>query len=245
MMTLHDLEFLRLLPQFMRDDGAVRGLAAGLDRLIPKLAACVEKLSTWDHIDSLSEKELDALAWELNILWYDSGATLAIKREIIKKSDAVYQRLGTKWAVENVVETYFGDGRVEEWWQYGGQPGHFRVISSNPSLSAEKFDVFTNLVHKVKRASAKLDVVYIELSGELVMSAGAALHDVIHEQYTAKSNYEATASALAGVVVDGMYSLLDTDGTTIMPEVSADGLMAWPGVLARVPSSGILNFEKS
>lgn len=245
MMTLHDLDFLRLLPQFMQDDGAVRGLAAGINRLIPKLAAGVEKLSTWDHIDSLSEKELDALAWELNILWYDHGATLEIKRELVKNSDAVYQKLGTKWAVENVVETYFGDGRVEEWWQYGGQPGHFRVISSNPSLSTEKFDEFAALVSKVKRASAKLDVVYIELSGELVMSAGAAFHDVIHEQYTAKSNYEATASALTGVVVDGMYSLIDTDGSTIMPEVSADGLMTWPGVTTRVPANGVLNFENS
>lgn len=185
MMTLHDLEFLRLLPRFMQDDGAVRGLAAGLDRLIPKLAASVKKLSTWDHIDSLSEKELDELSWELNIHWYDPGATLEIKRELVKNSDAVYQKLGTKWAVENVAETYFGDGRVEEWWQYGGEPGHFRVISSNPSLSAAKFDAFATLVNKVKRASAKLDVVNIELSGELVMSAGAALHDVIHEQYTA------------------------------------------------------------
>ena len=245
MMTLHDLDFLRLLPQFMQSDGAVRGLAAGLDRLIPKLAAGVEKLSTWDHIDSLSENELDALAWELNILWYDQGATLAVKRELAKNSDAVYKKLGTKWAVENVVETYFGDGRVEEWWQYGGEPGHFRVISSNPSLSAEKFVEFAALVSNVKRASAKLDMVYIELSGELVMSAGAALHDVIHEQYTAKSNNEATTPALTGVVVDGMYSLIDTDGSTIMPEVSADGLMVWPSVLARVHSSGVLNFEKS
>lgn len=186
MMTLHNLDFMRLLPQFMRDDGAVRGLAAGFDRLIPKLAAAVEKLSTWDHIDSLGEKELDALAWELNILWYDTGATLEVKRGVVKNSDAVHQRLGTKWAVENVVETYFGVGRVEEWWQYGGEPGHFRVVSSNPSLSAEKLNEFVYLVHKVKRASAKLDVVMIEVGGELNMFAGVALHEVSHEKYTAK-----------------------------------------------------------
>ena len=186
MMTLHDLEFLRMLPQFMRDDGAVRGLAAALDRLIPNLAASVENMSTWDRVNRLSEKELDALAWELNILWYDPGATLEVKRELVKNSDAVYQRLGTKWAVENVVETYFGNGRVEEWWQYGGEPGHFRVISSNPSLSAEKFGEFVDLVHKVKRASAKMDAVSIELSGELVLAAVVASHEVSQEQYIAK-----------------------------------------------------------
>lgn len=33
-MTLQNLEFLRLLPAFMREDAAVQGLSAGLDIII-------------------------------------------------------------------------------------------------------------------------------------------------------------------------------------------------------------------
>ena len=112
-MKLNDLEFIRLLPQFMRDDDAVKGLAAGIDAIVPGLAASIRKLTTWDHIDELSESELDDLAWELNISWYDADANIAIKREVIKTSDQIYARLGTKWAVENVINTYFGDGYLE------------------------------------------------------------------------------------------------------------------------------------
>lgn len=183
-MKLNDLEFVRLLPQFMRDDDSVKGLAAGIDAIVPELAASIVKLTTWDHIDELSEKELDDLAWELNIPWYDAGASIAIKREVIKTSDQIHARLGTKWAVENVIRTYFGSGFVSEWWEYGGEPGHFQVNSSNPSLNNERFNEFLHLLDKVKRASAKLDSVLISLSGELPLYVGVALHEVGKERYS-------------------------------------------------------------
>lgn len=182
-MKLSDLEFIKLLPQFMQNDCAVRGLAAGIDSIIPQLAANLETLATWDSIGKLSEAELDELAWELNILWYDKGASIDVKRNLILDSDKVYKKLGTKWAVENVINTYFGDGYITEWFQYGGDPGHFRVYSTNPTLNDSKFTEFLNLLNKVKRATAKLDGVFITLTGQMNMSAGVALHDIGAEQY--------------------------------------------------------------
>ena len=40
-MKLQDLDFIRLIPQFMRDDQAVRGLANGLNQLMPIPSACL------------------------------------------------------------------------------------------------------------------------------------------------------------------------------------------------------------
>lgn len=184
MMKLSDLDFIRLLPQFMRDDPAVQGLSAALNAVIHRLADAASKMSTWDCIDELSEAELDDLAWELNIQWYDIGANIEIKRDLIKNSDRVYQHLGTKWAVENVVASYFGEGRVEEWFEYEGEPGHFRVTTPNPSVNNEKLADFLNLLSKVKRASAKLDGIVISLAAELSMASGVALHEVSKEQYS-------------------------------------------------------------
>lgn len=183
-MKLSTLEFLRLLPQFMREDGAVKGLAAAMDEIVPELARSTGALSTWDHIDELTEAELDALAWELNILWYDTGATIDTKRALIRDSDLVYQRLGTKWAVENVINSYFGEGYVTEWFEYEGQPGHFRVYSTNPSLNNEKLTEFMNLLNKVKRASAKLDGIFITLTGQMPLYAGVAIREAGKERYS-------------------------------------------------------------
>lgn len=182
-MKLSDLEFIRLLPQFMKNDAAVQGLAAGIDSIVPELVASIEKLSTWDCIDKLSEAELDDLAWELNIPWYDHNAPIDVKRNVVRDSDRVYKKLGTKWAVENVINTYFGEGYVEEWFQYGGDPGHFRVYSTNPTLNESKFVEFLSLLDSVKRASAKLDGVLITLTGQMNMYAGTALHETGAERY--------------------------------------------------------------
>ena len=183
-MKLSTLEFIRLLHRFMREDGAVKGLAAAMDEIVPELAQSTATLSTWDHIDELTEAELDALAWELNILWYDTGASLDTKRALVKDSDLVYKRLGTKWAVENVINSYFGEGFVEEWFEYDGQPGRFRVYSTNPSLSNERLVEFMNLLNKVKRASAKLDGIFITLTGQMPLCADMAVREASKEQYS-------------------------------------------------------------
>ena len=187
-MKLNDLDFIRLLPQFMRDDDAVKGLAAGINAIIPSLAAACETMSTWDHIDDLSGEELDRLAWELNILWYDPSATISVKRDIVRNSDKVWRYIGTKWAVENVIKSYFGNGHIEEWFEYGGEPGRFRVNSSNPSLNADRLAEFLNMLEKVKRASAKLDAIYITLSGEVMLSSGVAFHETTFEQIAIGAN---------------------------------------------------------
>lgn len=182
-MKLSTLEFARLLPSFMREDAAVKALAAGLDEIIPDLAESMKLLTTWDHIADLSEDELDALAWELNILWYDKTATLDTKRDLILTSDQVHMRLGTKWAVESVIESYFGDGYIQEWFEYGGEPGHFRVYSNNPSLNADRLASFLVILERVKRHSSKLDGIYINLTAELNMSAGFGVAEVSRESY--------------------------------------------------------------
>lgn len=173
-MKLHQLVFLRLLPHWMRGDLAIQGLSMGLDGLIPQLAEGIERLTTWDQIDHLSEEELDELAWELNILWYETDADISIKRDVIKNSDKVYQHLGTKWAVENVIKSYFTTGYIKEWFQYDGQPGRFRVYSENPAITGEKLPSFLNLLYKIKRASAKLDAVWLELESQGTVTFGAA-----------------------------------------------------------------------
>lgn len=182
-MKLNDIDFVKLLPQFMRGDDAVQGLATGVNEIVRELAGSVAQLSTWDYIDQLDEAELDELAWELNIQWYDTGASLEVKRDLVKNSDKVFQRLGTKWAVENIITTYFGEGYIEEWFEYEGEPGHFRVFSANPSLNNERLTEFLNILNKVKRASTKLDGIFITLTGQMPMAAGVAYHETGHDTF--------------------------------------------------------------
>lgn len=182
-MKLSTLKFIRLLPAFMRGDLAVQGLASALDEIVPDLTESIQLLTTWDHIDELSEDELDALAWELNIFWYNKSANLDTKRDLVKSSDKVYKHLGTKWAVENVIQSYFGEGYITEWYEYNGEPGYFRVYSTNPTITNERLVEFLNILNKVKRYSSKLEGIYITLTGQMHLMAGMGVREVAHETY--------------------------------------------------------------
>lgn len=177
-MKLQDLDFIRLIPQFMRDDQAVRGLANGLNQLIPDLDAHSKRLSTWDCIDELPESELDALAWELNILWYDYGATLKTKRDLVKNSDKVWARIGTRWAVESVIHSYFSGGAVTEWFEYDGKPGTFRIRATAQVITEEQIEAFLNILGKVKRASAQLERMDLEIPMRTGLYVGGTMGEM-------------------------------------------------------------------
>lgn len=187
-MKLHDIAFLKLLPQFMREDSGVKGLAKGIEIVVKKLDGSIKSLSTWDSIEKLGEAELDELAWELNVFWYDKSAPLDVKRLLIRDADLVHSRLGTKWAVKKIITEYFGSGRVREWFEYEGEPFHFKIISGNPTITNEKLLEFLGLLDKVKRQSAVLDGIYITLTGEMNLYLAMGLHEAGTERYSIGAN---------------------------------------------------------
>jgi phage tail P2-like protein len=180
-MQLSDLDFMKLLPEFMRRDEAVKGLAAGVDVLTPRILRFLRFFSVWNKIDEMGDDDLDELAWELNVEWYDSGANIEAKRQLIRQADLVHSRLGTKWAVEQVIGAHFGAGQVREWWQYGGEPHHFKVLSDNPSITNEHVDKFLRILGIVKRKSSWLDSILVSLTGDMDIFIGMAVRDHCHE----------------------------------------------------------------
>ena len=187
-MKLQEAEILKLLPAWMRDDDSVKGLAEGTDEVTRALAARIKLMSRWNQIDQLDEQTLDEMAWELNIQWYDSTAPIAVKRAVIRSSDRVYAKLGTPYAVEQIVADYFGTGEVREWYQYGGQPHHFKVLSDNPSLVNSNLDLFLKLLRTVKRRSSWLDAILICLTGEMFLYSGMAVRDHTKEVHVMGSD---------------------------------------------------------
>ena len=180
-MNIYDIEFVKLLPQFMKEDGAIIGLSKATNEIMGIFDKAARLMTTWDRINELPETELDNLAWELNITWYDKRVPISVKRELILNSDKVYQKLGTKWAVENVINTYFGEGHISEWFEYEGEPGHFKIYSSNPTITNEKLIQFLGILNKVKRGSSHLDGVFITLTGQMRLHSGVGYHEVSFE----------------------------------------------------------------
>lgn len=182
-MNTSNVDLVRLLPQFMREDGAAQGIGEVVSAFVREMSAAADLLAGWDKLEQLPEEQLDEIAFELNLSWYDKAATASIKQNLIRDGIYMHSKLGTKWAVENIINTYFGSGFVREWFEYGGEPGHFRAFSSNPDISEQRLNEFLSLLDKVKRASAHLDGVYISLVSKMQLNYGIAVHDTAREMH--------------------------------------------------------------
>lgn len=166
MNTMEQMNFLELLPAFMRTDETNVALSGAVDKVTEELAARIKLLTTWDQIDNMSVAELDALAEELHINWYEKGASRDVKINIIKDSDIVHAKMGTNWAVMRVINTYFGSGKIVDWFDYGGKPHHFKIETTNQEILQEKEDAFLRILAAVKRKSAVLDVIQLVCDGK-------------------------------------------------------------------------------
>ncbi len=160
-MKLSELDFVCLLPAFMRDDPALIAFGKALNELIGEPCKRLDTIRTWDKIDELNEAECDELAWELDIDWYDSaGMNLTEKRETIKYAQQIKRKRGTKWAVERLISAYFGEGYVAEWFEMDSAPYTFFVLTTETEITDENFAKFVEAANAAKNERSHMAGIY-------------------------------------------------------------------------------------
>lgn len=159
---MEKIDITNLIPNFILGDRNGWAIAKALEKLYEISHEIIrEGIDTAINLDKMPEWRLDEVAQEDNVFWYDFAAPVEAKREILKNAEQVYSTLGTKTGTENAAKDYCGDARIEEWFEYGGEPGYFRVYSRS-SAAAQNANELARSVNAVKRLSAVLDGIYIE-----------------------------------------------------------------------------------
>lgn len=155
-MDLNTLDLLSLQTKSMQQDKTTKGMCAALNPQFLDLSNRMNLILIYSRIDFLTEDILDILAWQFNCTWYDAKATLSEKRKIIKTALLVHKTRGTRFAVEEVVKSYFDDAEVKEWFEYGGDPYTFKVIVRN-GVEPELAERFTKAVNAVKNVRSFME----------------------------------------------------------------------------------------
>lgn len=176
MKELKDIDLLDLQTNFMRKDPTTQALCAALTPQLQQLANEVKLCLIYSRIDELTEAVLDELAWQMKIDWYDATADVEIKRQLIKTAPVIKRCLGTPYAVEEVIKIYFGDGELQEWFDYGGDPGMFKVVTNNSAVTGELAQQFIRVLDAVKRRSSHLEEIIIALGGEMSLYYAGVVH---------------------------------------------------------------------
>ncbi len=167
MVDLKNVDLLSLQSRYMQGDITTQALCAALNPLLQELGNQIGLVVLHPRIDELSGSVLDELAWGYHVDAYDALADDAEKRRMIKNSFLIHKFKGTAFSVRKIVEGVFGDaGAIEEWYQYSGEPYHFRVdvyCQSRGVTAAEQLRA-VQLVEAGKNLRSELDGIRLILA---------------------------------------------------------------------------------
>ena len=145
-------------------DPQTKAFMYACDRQIKKLLECAEKIKVWCALETVDEKFLDYMAAEYRTPFYKSSLNAYSKRELIINTQHWYMKLGTAKAINEMLLVVFSGSvtTVEEWFNYGGKPWHFRVKVGVGELPIEfgELALFRKMLNEIKRGAAYLD--YLE-----------------------------------------------------------------------------------
>lgn len=175
-MRLTELDLMEFLPAWMRTDENAKALARAVQKQLLRVIGEIKSLSVYTSIETQPDAVLDELGWQFNIPEYSSSLPIATKRALIQSAILTHKQRGTVAAVERVVTDIFGDGYVEEWFQYGGEPYHFRVHTSNVSAGDQEAAYFESVVGSTQNVRSYLESVIVESVTQMALSVGGYLH---------------------------------------------------------------------
>jgi phage tail P2-like protein len=118
-------------------------------------------------IDSVDESALVHLADQFHIMGNEGwlqAKTEAEKREIIKKAVELHRYKGTKYALIKVLNSLNINGDVEEWFEYGGDPYHFKIdiFLQNYTYNEKVFESLKKMIDEYKNVRSVLEEISIE-----------------------------------------------------------------------------------
>lgn len=119
---------LRALPEVLHNDESMAALAASIAQVLAARPEEIRRLAIYPRIDELPENLLDTLAYDFKVDWWDADYSPEEKRQTLKDSWRVHRMLGTKAAVETAISAIYPNTKVSEWWEYGGEPYHLKLL---------------------------------------------------------------------------------------------------------------------
>lgn len=138
---------LSVLPGVLGRDKGMYNLAQMVGWIFGENAENVNAPAVFQNINELDEDLLDILAKDCKVDWYDYDAGVDVKRRQLLTNWHVRERLGTVGSVKTALQAVWPDSTVEEWFDYGGEPGYFRALIS---LNTEGTIPFTKAVRMLE-----------------------------------------------------------------------------------------------
>lgn len=171
---MNKADIFRLYPRVLKDDIQFAALGEAISEQLAENRQLAKKLIIYATIERLPEEVLDALAYDFKVDWYEINAPIWNKRQTIKEAISVHQFKGTKYAVETALHSMFMSAEVQEWFEYNGEPYHFKVVVyGNTSSNLKKLN--SKLLYAKNLRSVLDDVRFVLITDPIDVYAGMAI----------------------------------------------------------------------
>ena len=229
--TIDHLSLLDILPENLLADEMVYAAAKAVDDELQQLiASCIEVLHL-PRLDELPEEVVDLLAWEWHVDFYEPSADIATKRQLVRESIAWHRIKGTKAAVEKMAQTVFKGGVVTEWFEYGGEPYHFRIdLLTAPNITQDDTARLLAVVNAAKNVRSVLDELRFrrEAQNDIYYAAAPSIHTTyeIRPAEISDAQTEARCCIAAAPSVHSTYEI----HPDVVRDMTADGRIYAGGI---------------
>ena len=208
-----DFDIKGLVPRFIWNDrnghALCKAMEAGLNDF---LDVCRLGLDTWGNVENMPEWRLDEMAWEYNIP-YDYTAETSVKRSWIAGVFQLSRMYGTSEGIRQYMGGYFDETTLEENWEYGGDPFHFRALFSG-SWTPESVAWATTAINAIKNVRSVLDSYTFKGQWPHNIYAGCALYT-----YESGTYHLPAVEITSDWYIDEIGNmLLDEDGILLIVE---------------------------
>lgn len=214
MVNFKDIKLLDLVPEGLRSDPEVINICAAIQPEIDVLNNSISSVQVLTDIDTQANGQaLEHLAWHFGLSdaeGWGLAATLVQKRSLVKKALILHMTKGAPGAVSSALESLGIDSVITEWFDFGGDPGTFKVKivdKSDRGVDTSKMDQIAAVIDSFKPVKAHYAIDFLLGRTAAVPMIGSAVKmieriEVFPEIYTFRAGANYAGQRLGSVIFD-------------------------------------------
>lgn len=180
MNNIEDYFIHKNLPQSL-DKENVQEVAKVVDDTLLSFDKTIAEVLIYPAIDMLGSELINTLAIQMHCDFYDDTLPLDVRRNLVKNSIAWHRIKGTPAAVEQMIQTVYQTGVVEEWFDYGGEPFFFKVNLGDSQITTQKIKNLIKMINASKNVRSWLEVLRFSKSIDIIRYLGCFAD--VHKKY--------------------------------------------------------------
>lgn len=213
-----------------------RALAAAIKKMFDGVTRRLPSLLIYAEPGALDNQMCDLLAMTFNISAYDQTFDLDTKRKLVESTLQASSTKGTATAIREIITTIHGGARLEEWFDYGGEPFHFKVEidAFKRGIDEDGYEKLLEIISAYNSAGTVLEAIIINLRAQGYSYIGGV---TISGDATNVMPEVITNRSCQGRVFMGAC-ILSGESVVVLPEITQSVICRCPMTVAAVIMCG-------